>query len=421
MGLLQNDLKYVWHPFDVLDIPTPLLIKKATGVYLHTYDGRKILDGISSWWVNLHGHRNTAISKAVIHQLKLLEHSIFAGTTHKPAIDLAEILIKNYPGQLSKVFYSDNGSTAVEVALKLCIQYFKNIGVRKKKIIALEGAYHGDTFGAMACGARGVFTNPFDDFLFDVEYIPLPDASNVSSSIQKIKDLQASEGVIAFIFEPLVQGSHGMKIYEASYLRTLVAFCKSQNIFTIADEVFTGFGRTGNIFAMQEVQESPDIACLSKGLTGGYLPLGATLVTEALYQAFQKSDINQKFLHGHSYTANPLACAAGVASWRLLMSEKSIGSRKRLAGFLENMCVAPLHPKLINSRSKGALWAAEYEVGKESSGYSNSIRTKLYHYFLENNVLLRPLGNTLYVLPPYVIQDKDLRKVEKLIRNMPSF
>ena len=418
MTKAEKDKNYVWHPFDVIDLPENVFIKKGTGVYLHTNDGRKIMDAISSWWVNIHGHRNRFISSAIAKQLRQLEHVIFAGFTHEPAIRLAESLVKILPGKMSKVFFSDDGSTSVEVALKMAFHYWHNLGKPKKKVIALEGAYHGDTFGAMSVGGRGGFNEPFEPYLFDVSFIDLPGFKNLEGLLVEFEKLCQSGQVAAFIYEPLVQGSAGMRMYPPEALEKLLQIAKKYEVICIADEVMTGFGRTGKNFASEYCETKPDIICLSKGLTGGYLPMGVTTTNERIYKAFESKDIYKIFLHGHSYTANPLACAAANESIRILLTKECQQNIERitshfsfLTSHLQN------HPKLLNVRSFGCILALEVKNESDSS-YFNPLRDRLYHAFLEKDILLRPLGNVIYVMPPYIITTKQLNYIFKTIEEV---
>ncbi|MBY0426315.1 MAG: aminotransferase class III-fold pyridoxal phosphate-dependent enzyme, partial [Cytophagales bacterium] len=284
---MKKSSSYLWHPFDILEIPEEIVVSSGEGVYLHTQDGRKILDAISSWWVNLHGHNNPIINQALKNQVDKLEHVIFSGFTHQPAIELAEKLIKIVPGNMAKVFLSDDGSTAVEVAIKMALQYWHNQGSPRQKIIAIDGAYHGDTFGAMSVGARSAFNAPFNSLLFDVEFIDFPENDTAIAQLEKL--LKGGD-VAAFIYEPLVQGAGGMRMYSPGMLQSLIDMAKSYGVLCIADEVMTGFGRTGKNFASEYCTSFPDIICLSKGLTGGYMPLGATLCTKQVYEPFESSD-----------------------------------------------------------------------------------------------------------------------------------
>ncbi|MFT4741714.1 MAG: adenosylmethionine-8-amino-7-oxononanoate aminotransferase, partial [Marivirga sp.] len=410
MNWLERDKAVVWHPFtQLVNGFDHLMIEKAEGAYLYTSEGKKILDGISSWWVNLHGHSHPDIAKAVAEQAVSLEHVIFAGFTHKPAITLAENLLSILPENQSKIFYSDNGSTANEVALKMAFQYWYNKGeLKRKKIIAFEGAYHGDTFGAMSVGDRGPFSAPFSPFLFDVTFLPMPNEGNEAEvSAQFVEAVEGGE-VAAFIFEPLVLGSAGMKMYSATLLDELISVAKQYDTICIADEVFTGFGRTGKYFASDYLQNKPDIFCLSKGLTGGAMALGVTSCTEEIMDAYKSADIMKTFFHGHSFTANPIACAAANASFKLLTDPKTPLNMERINNahntFYKSINV---HPKVMNARVLGTILALELKT-EEQSSYINEVRHKLYPFFLNKGILLRPLGNTIYIVPPYIIKNEEL-------------
>ncbi|MFZ9045508.1 MAG: adenosylmethionine--8-amino-7-oxononanoate transaminase [Cyclobacteriaceae bacterium] len=407
--LERIDRQNIWHPFSPLAGNKPIPVEKARGCYLYTTDGRKILDAISSWWVNIHGHGNPAIAQAIADQARELEQVIFAGFTHRPAVQLSELLMRILPSCMDKLFFSDNGSTSTEVAIKLSIQYWYNRGHRKRKVIAIEGAYHGDTFGAMSVGDRGsIFNVPFKDLLFDVEYLSFPDETG-SDVIAQMKNL-ATEDTAAFIFEPLVQGAAGMRIYEARVLDELISIAKSRGILCIADEVMTGFGRTGKNLACDYLEQDPDIICLSKGITGGFLPMGVTAVSKQITAGFDSTDKSKAFFHGHSYTANPLACAAAVASTELLLTSevqaqissisKSHKSYIKQFRFIE---------KVASIKSQGTILSIELPV--EDSGYVSHIKEKIYDYFMERNLLLRPLGNVIYLIPPYVITTKELKTI----------
>lgn len=403
------DLKNIWHPFTPWQSPTPLFIESANGVYLHTADGRKIIDGISSWWVTLHGHAHPTIAKAIAEQAAKLEQVIFAGFTHEPAITLATNLLKLLTDK-EKIFFSDNGSTAVEVAIKLALQYWKNKGLNKTKIIALQGAYHGDTFGAMSVGERSLFTRPFQELLFSVEHIPLPTENSMEGS-EKV----FSEEVAAIIYEPLVQGADGMKMYSPKGLERILELAKKKNILTIADEVFTGFFRTGKFIAGDYITPSPDLMALSKGITGGFLPLGVTACSSKIVEAFRHTDFEKTFFHGHSYTANPLACAAANASLKLLF-EKECQENIAMITKMHSDFVLQIghHSKVKEVRSLGTIFALEI---KTEGGYSAAIRNTIYQYFLDRDILLRPLGNIIYVLPPYCIAKEELEKIYRAIED----
>jgi len=416
---LDKDL--IWHPFTPLTgSPQPLLIQSAKGVYLETIDGRKIIDAISSWWVNIHGHSNEFIANAIHEQAKKLEHVIFAGFTHEPAIRLAQNLQTILPGNMSKVFFSDDGSTAVEVALKMALQFWYNQGASRKKVIAIRGAYHGDTFGAMAVGERGIFTDPFRSHLFDVAYIDFPLDGTESNVSREFKDLLKTDEIAAFIFEPLVQGAAGMRMYAPSVLDSLIKEAKEHNVICIADEVFTGFGRTGRMFACEYLSEAPDIMAVSKGITGGTMALGVTACSKKIVTAFESSDFTKTFFHGHSYTANPLACAAANASFELLMKKECRSQmtmiNRRHEAFRPRV---QAHGKVKEARCLGTILAIELNSDDETS-YANELRKKIYPFFLERDILLRPLGNVIYVLPPYVIQEAELNRIYSAIEEFLS-
>lgn len=408
--------KSIWHPF------TPLLgtaefplITRGEGVYLVTSDGRKILDAISSWWVNLHGHANAHIAQAIAGQALKLEQVIFAGFTHEPAITLAENLLRILPPGHKKIFYSDNGSTAVEVALKMAIQYWHNSGVIRRKVIAIKGAYHGDTFGSMSVADRGLFNKPFFPFLFDTEYIVFPAHGKENEVLDQFHSIASKGDVAAFIFEPLIQAAAGMRMYSPSVLDQLLACAQKHGIVSIADEVFTGFGRTGKHFATGYLKNQPDIIAVSKGITGGFMPLGVTACSQKIVEAFESASFNKTFFHGHSYTANPLACAAANASFELLTAPEC---QRRIHTINEMHSVfadsVRSNKNVEDVRVLGTILAIELATD-EGTNYENSIRTKIYPYFLERNILLRPLGNVIYILPPYVISENELRSVYRSI------
>lgn len=420
MSWLENDQKSVWHPFtavneDTINIP----LERGEGCWLIDAEGNRYLDAISSWWVNLHGHSNPYIAKRVSEQVQKLEHVMFAGFTHQPAVELATRILDKMPAQFTKVFYSDNGSTAVEVALKMAFQYWFNQGRPRRKVIALEDAYHGDTFGAMAVGGRGVFSKPFDPFLFEVEFIPTPVPGNEEETLSKLSEIIEKEDVASFIYEPLVQGTAGMMVYSPEVLDKMISMCREKGIVIIADEVMTGFGRTGSFFAMDQCNEKPDLIALSKGITGGFLPMGVTVCTDEMHKSFWVEGEDGKlktFLHGHSYTANPLACAAGCASLDLLDKAETWENIKRIENQHVEFAEEAQQIKGVSAvRTKGTILAVEYETGAQT-GYFNSLRDKLYAFFIERGIILRPLGNIIYIIPPYCISEEELNLVYKAIR-----
>lgn len=415
-SLHTRDLQSVWHPFTPLPDNTKVLpLSGAKGVYLHTTDGRRILDAISSWWVNLHGHSHEYIAKAIYAQASTLEHVIFAGFTHEPAVRLAERLLEILPANQDKVFYSDNGSTAVEVALKMAFQYWHNQGISKKKVIAMDGSYHGDTFGAMSVGDRNVFITPFVPYLFDVEFISFPGKDTSHSVIHTFTQLASSGEVAAFIYEPLIQGAAGMRMYPPEVLNQLLTIAKEHQIICIADEVMTGFGRTGKLFASQYCAVQPDIMCLSKGLTGGTMALGVTTCTEEVIRPYRSDDLMKTFFHGHSFTANPIACAAANASLDLLLTEECQQNIRRITGkHLAFLNEISQHSRVLDARAMGTILAIEVKTSADTS-YFNEVRNSLYDFFMARNILLRPLGNIVYVLPPYVITNDELDIIYRAI------
>lgn len=414
--LLARDKENIWHPFTPLvGSSQPILISSASGVYLHTRDGRKIIDAISSWWVNLHGHANPVIAEAIAEQANILEHVIFAGFTHEPAITLSQNLLSILPENQSKIFFSDNGSTAVEVALKISMQYWVNKGAPRKKIIAFANAYHGDTFGAMSVGGRSAFTNAFEPFLFAVEFIDIPTKENFEEINETFKAIVSTGEVAAFIFEPLVQAAAGMIMYDAVYLDLLMQEAKKHDVICIADEVFTGFGRTGKLFASDYLSIKPDIMAISKGITGGTLPLGVTSCSAAIQAPFVDDNVTKTFFHGHSYTANPLTCAVANASFRLLMDDSCQKNIQRInqshKQFLSRITD---HKNIKLARCLGTILAIEVNTASHS-GYFNEMRHILYTYFISKDILLRPLGNVIYIVPPYIISAAELQTVYNAI------
>lgn len=391
----------IWHPFSQMqcEIDLPKIVK-ADGVWLHSSDGRVFFDAISSWWVNLHGHSHPYIAERVYEQFKQLEHVIFAGFTHDPAIQLCERLIPYLPQERWKFFFSDNGSTAVEVALKMAIQYLRIAQTdRKIRIIAFNGAYHGDTFGAMSAGERSVFSEPWNDLLFDVVHIPPPCNGSEHESLLALRN--ALEPASIFIYEPLVQGAAGMRMHSANALDQLLAEAKAAGAICIADEVMTGFYRTGTFFASNQCNTSPDLICLSKGLTGGALPMALTVCQQYLYDAFLDERFEKGFLHGHSFTGNPLGCAAALASLDLLETTECQTNIAAISDVYRRMWPQLLNCEHLNNlRMTGTIIAAN--IGGSDQGYLNPIRDSVYRHALQLGLLLRPLGNAIYLLPPYV-------------------
>jgi adenosylmethionine-8-amino-7-oxononanoate aminotransferase len=412
---MSQENSKVWHPFTQHALAGPEVeIERAEGAYLYAKDGRKILDGISSWWVNTHGHCHREIVKAVQAQASRLEQVIFAGFTHAPAEELAEKLLKATKNNFAHVFYSDSGSTAVEVALKMALGYWQHSGKPRKTVVALEGGYHGDTFGGMSVSGRSVFNELYEEFLFHVEHVPFPAQGHEQDMFNHLEPILKSGGCAAVILEPLVLAAGGMLMYTPETLKKISQLCKRYDVLLIADEVMTGFGRTGTMFACEQAQIWPDIMCLSKGLTGGFLPMGATLCQDRIYDAFYQKDRSKMFFHSSSYTGNALACAAALANLKIWESEPvmariasiSAAQRAGVERFKKRKDVQ-------NARSLGTILA--FEVKDKGSDYLSSIGPKLYEFFMSKNVLLRPLGNTVYILPPYCITEEELKNVHDVI------
>ncbi len=421
MSLAERDQQVIWHPFTPQkNILPPIPIVKANGSLLFDDKGNSYIDAISSWWVTIHGHAHPYIAEQLYQQALQLEQVIFAGFTHEPAVELAEKLLTILPGNFSRIFYSDNGSTSTEVALKMAIQYWWNLekvegerqkveGKRRNKILAFNNSYHGDTFGAMSVSDRSVFTMAFNDLLFEVIFIDTPTLKNIDSVKNIIQE--NAHTIAAFIYEPLIQGAGGMNMYNANLLNEILIEAKQANIICIADEVMTGFGRTGKLFASEYMQEKPDIICLSKGLTGGTMALGVTACTSKIYEAFVSDDKLKTFFHGHSFTANPLACTAAIASFHLLFKNTVLNTIKWLTNEHEQFAkqLKAHEPNIINIRSLGTILAFEINSGKKE--YLNSIAISFTQQALQEGVYLRPLGNTVYIMPPYCITKDELYKV----------
>ena len=429
--LSERDAKVVWHPFTQhFTAPFSIPIVRGEGTYLYDDAGKRYIDAISSWWVNLHGHSHPYIAQKVMEQFLKLEQVIFAGFTHEPAVRLAERLLEILPANQRKIFYSDNGSTAVEVALKMAIQFFHNQGfTKKRKVIALENGYHGDTFGTMAVGTKSAFNAPFEGFLYETIYLPTPSKGQESVALEMMQTLMKNADETAcFIFEPLIQGAGGMVMYEPEILEKLIQLAKDHQVLTIADEIMTGFGRTGKMFATDYLATKPDIFCLSKGLTGGAVALGVTSCTQEIYEAFLSEDRKKTLFHSHSFTANPLACTAGLASLDLLLTQETSNKiliinklhnnfRNKLLenGFGKIVCgdtdnEERFHPKITDIRIKGTILAIEIYTPEGTSYFSN-IRDIAYQFFIEKGILIRPLGNVIYLLPPYCISEDNLKYI----------
>ena len=416
MNLSERDKLYNWHPYTQHKTAKHFpAIVKGEGALLWDENNKEYIDAIASWWVNPFGHSNKTIADAIYKQLTTLEHVLFGGFTHEPAVLLAEKLIEILPSNQKKLFYSDNGSTAVEVAIKVAMQYFYNQNIKKTKIIAFEDAFHGDTFAAMAASGISFFTEAFQGSLLEVVRIPVPTIGNEEKTIQTLEKLVKTNEYAAFIFEPLVQGAAGMVMYQPEILDKLITICKQNNVFTIADEVMTGFGKTGKTFASDYLIEKPDMMCLSKALTGGTIPMAITTFTQEIFDGFYDDDTNKALFHGHTFTANPTGCAAALASIQLLQTvEMQLNIERIHQSHLKFESAIKNHPKVKTTRVLGVIFALEVTTENQES-YYGTLRNKLYDFFIENGIVLRPVGNIVYILPPYVISQNQLEKVYQTI------
>ena len=413
-SLKLRDQGTLWHPYTQHGLEQEFLpIHSAKDAWLTLVDGRKVLDAISSWWVTLHGHSHPDIARAIYEQALQLEHTVFAGCTHEPAILLAEYLlqaVQTRHTQLTRCFYSDNGSTAVEIALKMAFQYHLNRGVTtRRRFIAMHHAYHGDTLACMSVSARDGFHRLFSGLMMDVDFVDVENSDDLKQLLSKQADQYA-----ALIIEPMVQGAAGMKMHSVARLKEVAELCKQAGVLLIADEVFTGFHRTGPCFAFEHAGIQPDLLCLAKGLSGGFLPLAVTLATEEIFSAFSSKHIQDAFLHGHSFTANPLACAAAIASWQILQQAETQQAITNIAEKTQ-FWVQQLsqHENCRTARSLGTLGVIEkHNLPDYHAGIGHTIRA----FALRHGVLLRPLGAALYVLPPYRIQADELDHIYKVIQ-----
>jgi len=401
----------VWHPFTQhATEPVPPIIARTEGAYVETADGKRILDAVSSWWVITHGHRHPKIVHAIRNATETLDQIIFAGLTHEPAEQLASVLVEMAPSGLDWVFYSDSGSTAVEVALKMALGFHRNNGSPRSRLVVMEHSYHGDTIGTMSVGERGVFNAAYDPLLFEVDTIPFPAAGREQETLDRFEALTRDGKTAAVIVEPLVLGAGGMLIYPARVLTELKRIAEKSGTLFIADEVMTGWGRTGTMFACEQAGISPDILCTSKGLTGGLMPLAATLATDAIFQAHFSTDRAKTFFHSSSYTANPIACAAALANvgiWR----DEPVTERVAALSKMQAEKIARFNgdARFDNVRTAGTIAAVDLRVGK--SGYLAEVGPKLRAFFLDRGLLVRPLGNVIYVLPPYCVTSAELDRL----------
>jgi adenosylmethionine-8-amino-7-oxononanoate aminotransferase len=406
MTLSEKDQQYIWHPLTQHQTAdAPIAIVKAKGVLLWDENGRTYIDAISSWYTAMYGHCNDHIINAVHQQMQQLDQVVFTGFTHQPAVQLSERLLEILPSGQKKIFFNDNGSTAVEAAIKMALQYHENKGKKRNVLIALEDGFHGDTFGAMSVSGLSVYNGPFEDHFLKVIRIRIPKKGS-EESLSQLQRAIREHPCAAFIYEPLVQGAAGMKFHDATALDALLQECKANGVLCIADEVMTGFGKTGKLFASQFCSEQPDIICLSKSLTAGMLAMGITSCAQHIYDAFLDTEIHKGFFHAHTYSANPLGCAAAIAGIELLLSETMQDNiqriSKRHAQFVKSV---EAHPKVANVRYLGVILAIDLYLPMERYG---SLRNQLFQFFMEKGVFLRPLGNTIYIVPPFITTNEQL-------------
>lgn len=415
MTILEKDSKHLWHPLTQHQTArNPIVITRAKGAVMYDDAGNEYVDGIASWYTAMYGHGNEYITSAMHRQMQQLDFVMFSGFTHPPAVTLAEKLVEILPGNQEKVFFNDNGSTAVEAAIKMSLQYYHNKGDKRDTLIAFEDGFHGDTFGAMSASGLSSYNGPFEDFLLKVERIPTPQEDNLDEVMAMLEGILASNKCAAFIFEPLVQGAAGMKFHSVAGLDALVKKCREANVLTIADEIMTGFGKTGTVFACDQLDNKPDIMCLSKALTAGMFPLSITSCTQEIFEGFLSEEVHKGFFHAHTFSAHPVGCAAAIAGIEVLQTEEITKSRERIndahTAFAQTV---KAHHKVNSVRVKGVVIAIDLTI--EMARYGN-LRDELYQFFMQRGVALRPLGNTIYVLPPYVITDKELAKVYSAIQ-----
>lgn len=412
--LQELDAKHIWHPLTQhKTAAAPLAIKKAQGNYLFDMDDKPYFDAISSWYTCSYGHANPVLNKAIKSQVDQLHHVVFAGMTHEPAAVLSKKLIGILPYNQQKLFFSENGSTSVEIALKMAFQYHFNRGEKRNVVIALENGFHGDTFGAMSASGLSVYNGPFEDFFIDVKRIPVPTEENLQTVLNLIDELTSQHLVASFIYEPLVQGAAAMQMHEPEHLCQVLKSFKEKGVITIADEVMTGFGKTGHNFASDAVLNKPDMMCLSKALTGGIMPMAITSCTQEVYEAFYDDELARGFFHGHTYSGNPLGCAVAAAGIDLLTSDPIKENIDYITKMnVEHVTVFQSHKAVENVRSCGVILAIDLAIEMERYG---SKRNEIFKWFMDHGIFLRPLGKTVYIVPPFTTSPQELELVYKAL------
>ncbi|MEM7084850.1 MAG: adenosylmethionine--8-amino-7-oxononanoate transaminase [Bacteroidota bacterium] len=419
MSLQERDSKHIWHPLTQHQTAKmPIGIVKAKGASFWDEKGNEYIDGIASWYTAMYGHCNDFIINAVSEQMRQLDLVVFTGFTHEPAVRLSEKLMAILPDNQQKIFFNDNGSTAVEAGIKMALQYHFNKGAKRDTLIAFSEGFHGDTFGAMSTSDLSVYNGPFEDFFLKVRRIPTPQEDNVKEVLSQLRRLISENSCAAFVYEPLVQGAAGMKFHNADGLNEILKLCQENEVLCIADEVMTGFGKTGKHFASFYLETHPDIICLSKALTAGMVPMSITSCTQEIFDAFLDERTSKGFFHAHTYSANPLGCAAAIAGIDLLLSEEIQKDIQRIerahTSFLEKI---ENHPRVASVRTMGVIFALELNIEMERYG---DLRNQLFEHFMEQGVFLRPLGNVIYMLPPYVISNQQLKKIYDAIEESLS-
>lgn len=415
-SLSQRDQRYLWHPLTQHKTSGEMIaMVKARGATLIDENGREYVDGISSWYTAVYGHCNEYITDKVSDQMRELDQIVFSGFTHGPAVELSEALMEILPQNQRKLFFSDNGSTATEIGIKMALQYHHNQGSSKKTMLAFEEGFHGDTFGAMSVSGLSVYNGAFKDHFIEVIRIPVPVGENNEQVLYELNQVIKSHEIAGFIYEPLIQGAAGMKMYSLEGLNKILQRCKEEQILTIADEVMTGFGKTGKHFASEYVETKPDIMCFSKALTAGLLPMAITSCSQEVYDAFYSEEISKGLFHGHTYTANPLACTAALAGIDLLVSPDMQDRISKIISLLDEFRQKiSTHSKVKNVRQLGTILAFELNVEMERYG---NLRNQLFAHFMDQGVFLRPLGNTIYIAAPYVTSEEDMNKIFRSIEN----
>jgi len=417
MSIKKRDKKHIWHPLTQHKLhPETMAIIKAKNCILYDEDGNEYIDAIASWYSSMYGHCNPFITSRVYKQMQQLDHVVFAGFTHEPAVKLSEELIKILPNNQEKIFFGDNGSTSIEIGIKMALQYHFNKGEKRNTLIAFENSFHGDTFGAMSVSGLSVYNGPFQDFFLDVKRIPTPNGENHEQILETLKEIVTNNKIAGFIYEPLIQGAAAMKMHNAKGLNQILEFCKANTIITVADEVMTGFGKTGRNFASDYMETKPDVICMSKALTAGLIPMSITSCTQEIYNAFYSDDIGKGLFHCHTYSANPIACAAALAGLELLQSQEIQENIARIItkhqAFGKHI---KTHKKVKTIRQKGIIFALDLNIEMERYG---DLRYKLFNFFMENGVFLRPLGETIYIQAPYTITNTQLDKIYKVIEDV---